>query len=327
MAMKASKTAATRMAPRECGVRRFCKSAGSGTNRFQTPFSIRPMALRRAPRPPIARPNWTARLPSMDSASMSPRVRRDLAAPAPRGMVKCCMQRDDVGEALVQRQHVGVGRLVEAAVHAVEDGVGGLVGDDVVRQAGVDAAAGHVVAGVVRRGLEVAEQQRDLLRAVEGVGLPERVRADGQLLDEAAVVVGVLRVRPGPPEDGAAERALEVLDRLHRHGVDHLLVELRVALRGRPAVLREQARVVQVDGLVPLARGVHVLDGEVLADRPLLASVSQRILSVTSLIVGGGEPRREARVHGVDADAAVRRVADGGLRVADRRAPRGRRRR
>ena len=87
------------------------------------------------------------------------------------------MQRDDVGEALVQRQHVRVGRLVEAAVHAVEDGVGGLVGDDVVREAGVDAAAGHVVAGVVRRGLEVAEQQRHLLRAVEGVGLAQRVRA------------------------------------------------------------------------------------------------------------------------------------------------------
>ena len=31
MAMKASKTAATRTAPRACGVRRFCRSAGSGT--------------------------------------------------------------------------------------------------------------------------------------------------------------------------------------------------------------------------------------------------------------------------------------------------------
>ena len=41
-------------------------------------------------------------------------------------------QRDDVGEALVQREHVGVGRLVEAPVHAVEDGVRRLVGDDVV---------------------------------------------------------------------------------------------------------------------------------------------------------------------------------------------------
>ena len=32
-------------------------------------------------------------------------------------------QRHDVGERLVKRQHVGIGRLVEAAMHAVEDGV------------------------------------------------------------------------------------------------------------------------------------------------------------------------------------------------------------
>ena len=60
-------------------------------------------------------------------------------------------QGDDVGERFVQREHVGVGRLVEAAVHAVEDGVRRLVGDDVVRQARVDAAAGHVIAGIGRR--------------------------------------------------------------------------------------------------------------------------------------------------------------------------------
>ena len=38
----------------------------------------------------------------------------------------------------------GLVELVEAPLHAVEHGVGGLVGDDVVRQAGVDPAARHM---------------------------------------------------------------------------------------------------------------------------------------------------------------------------------------
>ena len=54
-------------------------------------------------------------------------------------------QRDDVGEGLVEGADVGVRRLQEAAVHAVEQRVRGLVRDDVVRQAGEDHAAGHVV--------------------------------------------------------------------------------------------------------------------------------------------------------------------------------------
>ena len=77
-----------------------------------------------------------------------------------------------------KREHVRVGRLVEAAMHAVQNGVRGLMRDDVVRQTGIDAAAGHVVARVVGRHLEVAEQQSHILRAVEGVGLPQCMRVD-----------------------------------------------------------------------------------------------------------------------------------------------------
>ena len=50
-------------------------------------------------------------------------------------------QRHDVGERLVEGEHVGVARLDEAAMHAVEQRVRRLVGDDVVRQAGEDRAA------------------------------------------------------------------------------------------------------------------------------------------------------------------------------------------
>ena len=58
-------------------------------------------------------------------------------------------QRDDVGEALVERQHVDVGRLEEIAAQAVHDGVRHLVGDDVVRQAGEDGLARQVRPGSV----------------------------------------------------------------------------------------------------------------------------------------------------------------------------------
>ena len=62
-------------------------------------------------------------------------------------------QRREVGEALVEGQHVGIGRLGEVGADAVDDGVRHLVRDDVVRQAGEDALAGQVaaLAGLVRR--------------------------------------------------------------------------------------------------------------------------------------------------------------------------------
>ena len=41
-------------------------------------------------------------------------------------------QRDEVGERLVEREHVGIARLVEAAMDAVEQRVRRLVRDDVV---------------------------------------------------------------------------------------------------------------------------------------------------------------------------------------------------
>ena len=43
-------------------------------------------------------------------------------------------QRDDVGEAFVEGEHVGVGRLGIAPVQAVEQRMRGLVCNDVVRQ-------------------------------------------------------------------------------------------------------------------------------------------------------------------------------------------------
>ena len=63
-------------------------------------------------------------------------------------------------------------------------------------------------------------------------------------------------------------------DRRHRDRVDHLLVELRVALRRRQAVLRHDRAVVQVDRRVEAPLGRIVVDDlEVLADRAGLEDV------------------------------------------------------
>ena len=51
------------------------------------------------------------------------------------GQREVLKDRDDVGERFVKRDHVGVARIQHAPMHAVEDGVGHLVRDDVVRQA------------------------------------------------------------------------------------------------------------------------------------------------------------------------------------------------
>jgi hypothetical protein len=61
----------------------------------------------------------------------------------------------------------------------------------------------------------------------------------------------------GGPEGPAAQGTFKVADSGAGHGIDHLLVKLGVALRGRQAVLRQQARVIQVH------RGIEGLTGRI----------------------------------------------------------------
>ena len=140
--------------------------------------------------------------------------------------------------------------------------------------------------------------------------------AHGQLPHEAAVVVGVPRVGPRSPEDRTAKSALEVLDGLHRDGVGHLLVKLRVAFGRSPAVLREQARVVEVYRLVGLAARVLVLDRKVLAYGAFADEVLPTYFKHHLVYARRFESRREARVNLVDAHAPVGRVPERGLVVA-----------
>ena len=62
-------------------------------------------------------------------------------------------QGHDVGERLVERGHVRIRLLHEVASDAVDDRVGHLVHDDVMRQARVDDLAGQVVS-LILFGLE-----------------------------------------------------------------------------------------------------------------------------------------------------------------------------
>ena len=85
-------------------------------------------------------------------------------------------QRRQIGERLVEREHVGVRWLGEEGPDPVDDRVRDLVRDDVVRQASEDALAGQVVALIGIRSPEIAEQDAVGLAAVERVGLDHRVR-------------------------------------------------------------------------------------------------------------------------------------------------------
>src|SRR6185295_12549687 len=97
------------------------------------------------------------------------------------------------------------------------DSVRSLMRDDVVRQAGEDGLAGQVASLPRVRRLEVAEQDPVRRAAVEGIGL-----AHGMW--EQVEGGGAVRA---PPADASPERVFEALQRLHRHRVDHLLMETR----------------------------------------------------------------------------------------------------
>ena len=146
--------------------------------------------------------------------------------------------RDDVGEAFMEGEHVGVGRHRVVLAQPVQDGMRGLVRDDVVRQRGEHDLSGQVGSGVVVRRGEVPEQQG------EKVLVEVRVLADERM--------GIDPQPPlAPPSERPPERPLEGLQHPHDHGVDHLLVEPGVGLGDVQAVVEHHGGVVKVDRLVP----------------------------------------------------------------------------
>ena len=139
-------------------------------------------------------------------------------------------QRDDVRESLVKRGLVGRGGRHEAAAQSVDEGVRGLVNDDVVRQAHEDRLAGISV---------VTEYQRLGFARVKRVHLLEGVRDDLQLVSAK---------RPGDPP---AERVLKM-----RQGTHHQRVDVAGMKRGISEDLRAVTRSCQLT-LGNLSRFVH----------------------------------------------------------------------
>ena len=181
-------------------------------------------------------------------------------------------QRDDVGERLVKGQHVRVRGFLEAPMQAVEQRMRHLMGDDVAGQAGEHHRARPALHRLVRRWMEIAEQQRLLFRAVIGVVGAQRVRIDAQLphLSLRALPSSAIR-RRGAHSAWRPSAFSKLADRRHRDCVDHLLMELRIAFRRRPAVLGEQLLVVEIDRVVDTVRGrVDVDHFQIFADRPWL---------------------------------------------------------
>ena len=95
--------------------------------------------------------------------------------------------------------------------------------------------------GVV--GVEVAEEQRDFVGRVIGVGLAQGMGIDAQAAErKTRIVFGILvRSAHGAPQGLASQRVLEVIDRQPRDRIRHLLMELRSAFAGRQSFCASSA--------------------------------------------------------------------------------------
>jgi hypothetical protein len=95
------------------------------------------------------------------------------------------------------------------------------------------------------------------------------VRVKAKPRNELIVPFSVLNHRIRRPEDKTAQPALEYLDGLHGHGINHLLVELRVSVGRGMSVLNEKVGIVQIHWLIEaITPRVIIDDLEVLTDGP-----------------------------------------------------------
>ena len=83
-------------------------------------------------------------------------------------------QSDDVGEGFVKCRHVEIGALRIARMKSVEQRVRRFMRYDIVRDDAENARASSDAAAVIGR-LEIAEEQRDLVRIIVGIRFPQGV--------------------------------------------------------------------------------------------------------------------------------------------------------
>jgi hypothetical protein len=109
------------------------------------------------------------------------------------------------------------------------------------------------------------------------------------------------------PQGASSERPFKLADSCHRHRVDHLLVKLRVPLRWRDAVERQQIRIVEVHRVVETSgRWIEVDDFQVFAHRPFRQTFFPRHMKNGLVDPCRLEPGCQARVEGVNTEPAVR---------------------
>ncbi|WP_156123756.1 hypothetical protein [Flavihumibacter sp. ZG627] len=155
-----------------------------------------------------------------------------------------------------------MGGFEEAAIHAIEEGMGCFVGDDIMREAGEHDASGQVDGAVGGGGVEVAEEQGFSVGRVISVLVAQGMREYQQLPHEfeAAFVIAVGHLH-GAPHDFAAQGFLEIFNGVHGNGVHHLLVELRIGFTRCETVGCQYLGTVKVHGFVDgVAGGVAVND-------------------------------------------------------------------
>ena len=102
-------------------------------------------------------------------------------------------QGDDIGETFVEGENVEVRRLAKAVVHSVENGMYGLVRDNIVRQASENTGARDVVHRVVGCGFEVAQAQSSCFPKDRRKHFLSETRADES---GDAARIGCRRIRP-----------------------------------------------------------------------------------------------------------------------------------
>src|ERR1700730_11143646 len=97
------------------------------------------------------------------------------------------------------------------------------------------------------------------------------MRVDAQALDVSGAFNNlplVIAYEAGGPQRLAAERSFEPSDGAHRHRIVHLLMELRVRLRGRETVLAQEMGMIEIDGrIAAAARRIDVDHLDIFADR------------------------------------------------------------
>ena len=186
---------------------------------------------------------------------------------------------NDVGKGLVEGGDVDVRRTGELVAKSVDEGVGRLVDDDVVGEAGEDGLAGKIRPDVPSFSGEVAEQERPKTWVIEGVRILEGVRKDPQLLAER---IG-LRSGGSPPVNPTTQSELEAPDRLADHRVHHLLVKARIGLARVESSSNENLRTVEVDrSVVLVVARVEIDDRDVVADgarlQPLIRDLKRHVV-------------------------------------------------